>query len=141
MNSMAIINRTAILVLGLLLSACATTGTFNSATLTGVELSEDNYSLVATGVRGEAEAAYVLGVSTAFLSEMRTVALARVSGSGSLYAEALEDLWRNFEAEHGSATGRSLALVNVRFDSDALNLLVYTRPRISVRADVVEFED
>ena len=40
-----------------------------------------------------------------------------------------------------SWTNRTLALVNIRFDSDALNLLVYTRPRISVRADVVEFID
>jgi hypothetical protein len=29
--------------------------------------------------------------------------------------------------------------VNVRFDSDPLNLFVVTRPKVSIRADVVEF--
>lgn len=113
---------------------------FPSAHLTEVHLAEGNFTVVATNVSGEAEAGYVIGLSGALYTEMRTIALARVSGTGQLYAEAIQDLWRNFEAANGPVAGRRLALVNVRFDSDALNLLIYTRPRVFVRADVVEFE-
>lgn len=116
-------------------------GVFPTAHLTDVRLGDSNFELVATNVEGQATAAYVLGVSAALFSEMRTVALFRIEGTGHLYAEAIEDLWRNFEAANGTAAGRSLALVNVRFDSEATNLIVYTRPRIIVRADVVEFEE
>ena len=70
-----------------------------------------------------------------------TLALVRVSGTGMIYKEALENLWKNFEATNGAIEGRRLALVNVRYDSDALNLFVYTRPKIMIRADVVEFTD
>jgi hypothetical protein len=57
-----------------------------------------------------------------------------------LVAAAMEDLWRNFESEYGPVAGRNLALINVRFDSDAANyLLLYTKQMISIRADVVEF--
>jgi hypothetical protein len=58
-----------------------------------------------------------------------------------LYKEALENLWKNFETTNGSVEGRRLALVNVRYDADALNLFVYTQPKIVIRADVVEFTD
>ena len=71
---------------------------------------------------------------------MQTIALIPLGGDRLRYKVALENLWRNFEQTHGSTKGRSLALVNVRFDADALNVLVfYTRPKISVRADVIEF--
>ena len=41
--------------------------------------------------------------------------------------------------DHGPATGRKIALVNVRFDSDAANYLFYSEQRVTIRADVVEF--
>lgn len=125
----------------LLVSGCASTGMFPAATLTTVELAESNFRIVATDVGGEASAAYLLGVSVAVGPDLRTLALARIEGEGFLAREALADLWRNFEASNGSVLNRRLALVNVRFDADVLNLLLYVRPRMSVRADVVEFTD
>jgi hypothetical protein len=129
----------------LLVSAtgCVTTGSFPSANVTNVELSEDNFEIVATDVSGEASAGYILGLSGGFglTSQTSTLALARVSGEGALYREAIRNLWDNFRAEYGDVEGRNLALVNVRFDSDALNLILYTQPKVSIRADVVEFED
>jgi hypothetical protein len=122
-----------------LLTGCASSGIFPAAHVTQVQLSSPNYQMVAVNVGGEATAAYLLGASASLFSEMRTVALFRLEGTGLLYQEALQDLWTNFERQHGAVAGRRLALVNVRYDSDALNLIVYTRPRISVRADVVEF--
>lgn len=121
------------------LSACATAGAFPSVNLTSVELGNADFRVVATDVGGEASAGYLLGVSGGFGPGMQTLALARIEGDGRLYAAALQDLWETFEAEHGPVADRRLALANVRFDSEALNLLVYTRPTVWVRADVVEF--
>ena len=130
-----------LLLAALILPGCATTGAYDAATITNVELSEGNYEVVATNVQGEASAGYILGLSFAAARQQQTLALARVSGTGELYGTALRDLWANFEDEYGSAEGRQLALTNVRTDSDALNLLLYTSPRLSIRADVVEFAD
>jgi hypothetical protein len=130
-----------VLFLPLLVTGCATTGAYDAATITNVELSEGNYEVVATNVQGEASAGYILGASLSTARQQRTIALARVSGSGQLYGAALEDLWSSFAAEHGSPEGRKLALTNVRSDTDALNLLLYTSSTVTIRADVVEFTD
>jgi uncharacterized protein DUF6567 len=133
--------RIAVLLLAVALGAsgCAQTGVFVAANMTSVELSEDNYRLIATDVSGTAEAAYLLGVSLPTGMMNSTLALVRLKGTGMLYQEALADLWTRFQEEHGAIDGRTLALVNVRYDSDNLNLLLYTRPQLSIRADVVEF--
>lgn len=129
----------ATLLAALPLAACASTGMFPTANLTSVELAEGNFRVLATDVGGESSAAYILGFSSSVGPDLRTVAVARIEGEGFLAREALADLWANFEATHGVVENRSLALVNVRFDTDVLNLLLYVRPRMSVRADVVEF--
>ena len=126
----------------LAITGCASTGSFPSANVTNVELSEGNYEIVATNVEGRASAGYILGISGGFgFSQMQTLALVRVDGPGALYGAALQDLWENFRTQYGEVEGRNLALVNVRFDSDAVNAIVYTRPQITVRADVVEFSN
>jgi hypothetical protein len=123
------------------LAGCASTGRFSSTNLTNVELSEGNFRVVATNVYGEASADYLFGFSVAQGGEMQTVALIHLGGDRLLYKVALENLWRNFEQTHGNIEGRSLALANVRFDSDALNVFFFTRSTISVRADVIEFAE
>ena len=80
------------------LTGCGTTGAYNAATVTNVELSEDNYEVVATNVRGSAQAGYILGASFAASRQQRTLALVRVAGSSELYGEALNNLWASFEA-------------------------------------------
>jgi hypothetical protein len=57
-----------------------------------------------------------------------------------LYKVAMKNLWGNFESSNGKVTNRKLALVNVRYDSESLNLLFYTKVTTAVVADVVEFE-
>lgn len=133
--------RLLVLAFTVMLTGCLSSGVFNSVNLTNIELSKGNFRLIATNVHGEASAGYLLGFSGAGGSEMRTFAFIRVRGDGLLYKAALENLWRNFERQYGSIEGRRLGLVNVRYDSDALNVLfLYTRPKISIRADVIEFE-
>jgi len=120
---------------------CTTGGEFGAMNLTNVELTAKNFQIVATNVFGEAESAHLLGFSGGTGSRFGTIALIRVDGTGLLYKEAVEILWNNFEREHGSPEGRHLALVNVRYDSDSLNLLLYTKAKLSIRADVVEFTE
>lgn len=130
-----------LLTISLFLAGCSNTGLFPSSNVTDVRLADSNYKLVATNVNGEAEVAYILGLSISYGMATQTLAIFRVSGTGLVYKEALEELWANFESAHGPVAGRSLALANVRYDSDVLNLLLYTKVRISIRADIVEFSD
>ena len=131
-----------IAILGVLfLSGCTTSGAFLSLNQTHVNLEQANYSITATSVSGYSEAAYVLGISYGTGPSVNTLAAGRVEGTGLLYKEALEDLWANYEANHGTMDGKRLALANVRYDTDILNLLIYTKVMVNVRADIVEFTD
>ncbi|PKD45317.1 DUF6567 family protein [Rhodohalobacter barkolensis] len=124
----------------LIFSGCTSTGAFLSANQTIVNLEEGNYTIAATNVMGESEAGYVLGLSYSTGLTAATLAIARVEGTGMLYAEALENLWTNFELSGEDVEGQTLALTNVRYDSDILNLIVYTKVKVTVRADVVRFD-
>ncbi len=104
-------------------------------------MNEGNYRVVQAGVTGEAEAAWLIGLSFSNGIGASTFAVARVEGTGRLYGEALESLWRNYEAENGPVENGRLALANVRYDADILNLFLYTKVRVSVRADIVRFDD
>lgn len=120
---------------------CASTGMHTAASITNVGLSAENYRIVARSVSGEARAGYLLGASFGFGMYTQAFAVARVSGERSLYQAAINKLWQNFEAKHGPVEGKPLALVNVRYDLSALNLLIYTQPRLIIEADVVEFTE
>ena len=123
------------------LSGCFNSGAFLSHNQTQVELSESNYEIIATNMSGEAKAGYILGLSWSLGGAATgTIALARVTGSGLLYKEALENLWMNYERDYGSVKGKKLALVNVRYDCESFNLVLYTECKVSVRADIVEFK-
>lgn len=122
-------------------SGCASGGMFSAGNLTDVQLQRSNFKVIARNVSGEAKAGYVLGLSFSMGAATNTFALIRVDGTGMLYKEAMENLWKDFEASHGKVEGKKLALVNVRYDGDVLNLIVYTQPKIMIRADVVEFID
>jgi hypothetical protein len=125
--------------LSLLISGCSTGGVFMAGNVTDVQLHQSNFKIVARNVSGEAQAGYLMGGTVSMGMASNTFALVRVSGSGMLYKEALENLWKCYEAAYGPVEGKRLALINVRYDSDALNLIVYTQPKITIRADIIEF--
>ena len=136
--------RTLFLPIGFILliasfTGCTSSGMFLSANVTDVGLSEANYDIVATDITGSSIAGYILGFSGGPASQVGTLAIARVSGTGQLYKEALENLWENYEKDHGPREGRKIALVNVHYDADILNLFFYTEVKLYIRADVVEF--
>lgn len=123
------------------LSGCTTSGAFLSLNQTQVNLEQANYTITATNVSGYSETAYVLGFSYGTGLTVSTFAAGRVEGTGMLYKEALENLWTNYEKDHGTIDGKRLALANVRYDTDILNLLIYTKVMMNVRADIIEFTD
>jgi hypothetical protein len=129
-----------VLFVAILFAGCTNTWAFLSANQTILNLNEGNYSISATNVNGESEAAYIFRLSYSSGLMASTLAIARVKGSGQMYAEALENLWSNYESAHGSVTNQKLALANIRFDTDILNLFFYTKVRLIVRADIVEFQ-
>lgn len=130
-----------LLALTVSLTGCLSSGAFLSGHVTDVQLTEANYEVVATDVHGSATAGYLFGVSGGFGPSTTAFAVARVSGDGQLYQAALANLWANVESEYGEVQGNDLALVNVRYDVEALNLFIYTKPTLTVRADVVEFTE
>lgn len=129
-----------VLFASVLFTGCTNTGAFLSGNQTILNLNEGNYSIAATNITGESEAAYIFGFSYSSGFMATTFAIARVEGSGQMYAEALENLWSNYESVNGSVSNQKLALANVRYDTDILNLFFYSKVRLIVRADVVEFE-
>ena len=128
-----------LLICALLLSGCTTGGAFLAQNLTNVDLSRDNFDIIAKDVVGSAHADYLFGISSSTGSVSNTFALVRVGGTATLYNDAVNSLWRNFEENYGSADGRNLLLANVRYDTDILNLIVFTKTTLYIHADVVEF--
>ena len=124
-----------------LTTGCMSNGMFMSMNQTNVMLSKPNYEIVAANVKGEASAGYLIGLSYGMGPAAGTIALIRIQGDGLIYDQAIKNLWDNYKEKHGSIEGKKLALTNVRYDSDNLNLLVYTKASISVRADIVEFKE
>ncbi len=131
----------AVLAVSIAASGCSSSGMFTAGNLTEVQLQKSNFKIVARGVSGEASAGYLIGVSWSMGIASNTFALVRLNGTGMLYKEALDNLWANYQSAHGPAEGKRLALVNIHYDSDALNLFVYTKASVMVRADVIEFTE
>lgn len=128
------------LLISLLFTGCSNSGAFLAINQTVVNLEEGNYTIQATNLSGESSAGYILGLSYSSGPIANSLAIARVSGTGMLYAEAIDDLWSSYEAEYGTVRGEKAALTNVRYDADMLNLVLYTRVKVSVRADLIIFE-
>lgn len=118
---------------------CSSGGVFNESNMTDVKLGEANYNIVARDVTGESKSAYILGATISNGMNTSIYAVARVSGTSKLYSDAINNLWKNAEKTLGTIEGKKYALINVRYDANALNLLFYTSVTITVRADVVEF--
>jgi hypothetical protein len=123
-----------------LLNGCASTGLTASSHVTNVQLTNPNFKIVATNVSGEATSKAVLGVSYGLGVATSQLALIPLQDDRMLYKRAIEKLWANFEAKNGAVANRRLALVNVRYDSESLNLFLYTEVTTAIVADVVEFE-
>ena len=109
--------------------------------MTNIELSGTNFDIIARDLKGSAHADYLIGFGTSAGAVSNTFALVRVGGTATLYNDAIKSLWKNYEENYGSTEGRNLVLANVRYDTDILNLLLFTKTTLYIHADVVEFKE
>ncbi len=130
-----------LLVFAISLSGCVTGGSFLAQNVTNIELSGTNFDILAKDLEGSAHADYLIGLGTSVGAVSNTFALVRVGGTATLYNDAIKSLWRNYEENYGSTEGKNLVLANVRYDTDILNLLVFTKTTLYIHADVVEFKE
>ena len=127
------------ITLVILISGCGTMGSFRANNITNVELSQANFNIVARDLQGSAMQGYLFGVSAPQGSDVSTFGLIRISGVENPFAYAVKDLWNKYREKHGDIEGKKLALVNIRQDTETLNLLVYTEAKYFITADVIEF--
>jgi hypothetical protein len=119
---------------------CASSGITASAHITNVQLGSPNFKVIATNVSGEASSRGIIGISFGLGMGATQLSLIPLTEDRMLYRRAVKDLWAKFETANGTTVNRKLALVNVRYDSESLNLLLYTRVTTAIVADVVEFQ-
>jgi hypothetical protein len=122
------------------LSGCAAAGLTASTHRTDVGLSANNYRIIATNVVGEASSEGILGASFGVGMGASQFSIIPLTPDRTLYKIAMQNLWANFELKNGSPANRTLALVNLRYDSETLNTFLYTKLKVIVVADVVEFK-
>ena len=123
------------------LCGCTTGGAFLGQNVTNIELSRTNFDILAKDVSGSAHADYLIGFSGSSGAVSNTLALVRVGGTATLYNDAIKSLWKNYEETYGSTEGRNLVLANVRYDTDILNLILFTKTTLNIHADVIEFRE
>ncbi|MCL2104627.1 MAG: hypothetical protein FWH21_06205 [Kiritimatiellaeota bacterium] len=106
----------------MLLSGCVSQGwTKTGTTATSVNLMQNNYKVIAPGAIGKSYGFRLLGIIP-IVSPTYSVAQANI------YQSVGEDL-----------RGRSIALANGTEDRSSLYLILFSIPRITLTADVIEF--
>lgn len=135
------INRVLALAATLLWSLqCVSSGLSRPTTVTNVDLKEDNFRVVATGVSGEASSGLLFGVALPLGLTTQSIGIAHITGERDIQKAAMENLWKAVEEKVGPIKGKNYTLVNVTHDMTAANwLLFYARQTVVIRADVVEF--
>jgi hypothetical protein len=101
-------------------SACARNVVLPQSTTTQVDLSRKNYNVVRSNAVGASRGFSLLGV---------------VPIIPTSYTNAMSDLYE----EAGMKEGKAQALVNVNQETATLYLVVFSLPKLTVRADIIEF--
>jgi hypothetical protein len=123
-NTKYLIVIAAFCVLSWFVTGCSSQGELRGQTTgTGVSLAGNNYKLIKAGARGESAGFYLLGI-------IPIVPPTVANAKDSLYASVGQPL-----------TGRSIALANQTEDRASLYLILFSIPKITITADVVEFTD
>jgi len=105
------------------LCGCASRGEYRHSNATDVNLTHNNYRMIHAGATGTSQGFYLLGF------------IPFVSPS---YAKAKS---RIYESAKESLTGRSIALANQTEDRSTLYLILFSLPKVTITADIIEFKD
>ncbi|HEY5975893.1 MAG TPA: DUF6567 family protein [Geobacteraceae bacterium] len=106
-----------------LMTGCASVGNMQHSTDTQVVLKGNNYKIIKAGVKGASSGFWLLGL------------IPIVSPN---YADAKANLYENIGK---SLEGKSVALANQTQDRSFLYLILFSIPKVTITADVVEFID
>lgn len=101
---------------------CTSSGAFPSTSNTSVHLSKNNYRVVK---------ANAVGSSSGFKLFMF------IPIAPTRYSTAMS----NLQKQAGVAEGKAQAMVNVTQEESSLYLLLFSIPKLTVRADIIEFTD
>jgi len=115
------VRRAALLGIALSIAACGSTPPPAPASGTQVDLNRGNYKVIASNVSGDSWGLSLLG----FIPIVPTS-----------HAAAMSSLYESFG---GFEHGKPQALVNVVQETNQIYLVVVSIPKLSVRADVIEF--
>ena len=110
-----------ILSASLFLTGCASVGTLPYGGETRTDLTKKNYRMIKSNARGEDSGFSLFGL------------IPIVSPS---YADAMRNLHFGVNME-----GRATALANVAQDRSVLYLILFSVPKITVTADIIEFTE
>ena len=107
------------------LAGCASSeGTFKGqSTSAGVGLTKKNYKIIKVGAKGESSGFNLLGF---------------IPFKSPNFAEAKEGVYTSIGE---SLEGRAIALVNQTEDRSSLYLILFSIPKVTISADVIEYID
>jgi hypothetical protein len=103
-------------------AGCASVGTFPHSTGTSVDLTKSNFRIIKSNAIGEDSGFSVLGI-------IPLVSPTYTNAMSALYSKA------------GVSEGKAQALINVSQERSTLYLILFSIPKLTVRADVIEFLD
>ncbi len=105
------------------LTGCADVGQMSGQTGTSVSLAEKNYKIIKAGAVGHSSGFRLLGV---------------IPFASPNYANAKVSLYKSVGQ---SLDGRAIALANQTEDRSVLYLILFSIPKLTITADVLEFVD
>ena len=105
----------------ILLAGCASQGNYPANNTTDVRLSGNNYRIVKAGATGKSYGFALLGI---------------IPIVSPLASEAKANIYKSVNEQ---LQGRSIALSNQTYDRSTLYLILFSVPRFTVTADVIEF--
>ena len=112
----------AVLSISVLLSSCNSPSGFSHGTGTQVDLGKKNYRVVKSNAVGASWGFWLLGV----------IPIVPTS-----HTEAITDMCEKSSLKEGSAQ----AYINVAEEKSTIYLILFSLPKLSVRADIVEFTE
>lgn len=105
-----------------LAAGCTSTGTFPQTSGTQVDLSRKNFRVVKANAIGTSSGFKLLGF---------------IPFAAPTYSEAMSNLYQ----KAGVTEGKAQTLTNVTQERSSLYLVLFSIPKLTIRADVIEFTE
>lgn len=124
----------------LALVSCTTSNIHQSLAQPEIQLTEGNYQVVATQITGSSVGLHVATLIPASGYDVRRALnggpLGGIPIKAASESAAIDELYQNAGIQRGRAT----AFVNMRTEVSGLNCILFAFPKITVKADLIEFD-